>query len=561
MKLLQSFCLLVLIVFFDFSCSKRIFVVYLNSKNSSYRRFFMSNTISRSDRQELHRKIWAIAEDLRNSVDAWDFKQYVLTMLFYRFISEQMIVQANKYIRTNMHIDDLDYRDVPDDTAEGLRDIFVPLIGYYIKPSALFEKVLEYDEDNFNEKLNSVFSGIEASTVDNVDSANDFKGLFADFDTSSTRLGNLPKERNAHLRKIMTRIAEIDFGDDIETQIDLFGDAYEYLMRMYAGQAGKSGGEFFTPPEVSALVAKLAFCGRSSVNKVYDPCCGSGGLLLQALKQDVHVEDVYAGQDINPTTYNLCRMNMFLHGLPPHKFNIELGDTLCEPQNKQYKPFDAIVSNPPYSVKWVGKDNPTLITDERFADAGVLAPKSKADWAFLEHMLYWLSDEGCAAVVVFPGILYRGGAEGKIRKYFVDKNVVDAVIQLPPNMFFGTSIQTCIFVMKKNRGTDTDVLFVNAEEMFGHVGNKNVLRDEDIEKIYKIVDERVDVDHVARLVKQDEIIENDYVLSVTTYVQKDDAIERRPLSEIQADLDKVVAHEAELRAKVDAIMGAVLSEK
>lgn len=519
----------------------------------------MPNMTRDQQRAELHRTIWSIADDVRGSVDAWDFKQYVLITLFYRYISEDLERFVNDWERANGNPSP-NYAGMADADAEVAREAIVNARGYYIAPSMLFKNVLfraQKDKD-LNETIERVFKSIEASTVGH-ESEKDFHGLFADFDPNSNRLGGTVADRNKRMVAILRGVASMRLGDLADNKIDLFGDAYEYLMTMYAAGAGKSGGEFFTPQEVSRLLALLATEGKSEVNKVYDPCCGSAGLLLQAAKilGDDKVRLGYFGQEINPTTYNLARINMFLHGIEYGKFDIALGDTLLDPQHWDFEPFDVIVSNPPYSVKWTGPESPTTINDQRFAPAGVLAPKSRADWAFLMHMLAWLSEQGTAAVVVFPGILYRGGAEGKIRKYMVDHNFVDAVIQLPTNLFFGTTIQTCIMVLRKNK-PDTDILFINAERDFGHEGNKNKLREEDIQRVVAWHTARENVDYTVHRATYNEVVENDYVLSVGSYVEEEDTSEHLTLPEVRERIAACVKRENELRAQIDAILDEVM---
>ena len=521
----------------------------------------MADMTRDQQRAELHKTIWGIADHMRNSVDAWDFKQYVLITLFYRYISEDLERWVNDWERREGNPNP-DYAGMADADAEVAREAIVDARGYYIAPSMLFKNVLARAEcdKNLNETLEKVFRSIEDSTTGH-DSEKDFRGLFDDFDMNSARLGGGVDGRNRRLVEILRGVDSMQLDDVSGAKIDLFGDAYEYLMTMYAAGAGKSGGEFFTPQEVSRLLALIATEGKDEVNKVYDPCCGSAGLLLQAAKilGDDKVRMGYFGQEINPTTYNLARINMFLHGIEYGKFDIALGDTLADPQHWDFEPFDVVVSNPPYSVKWYGPESPTTINDPRFAPAGVLAPKSKADWAFLMHMLAWLSDAGTAAVVVFPGILYRGGAEGKIRKYMVDHNFVDAVIQLPTNLFFGTTIQTCVLVLRKNK-PDTDILFINAERDFGHEGNKNKLRDEDIERIVAWHVAREEVDYTVHRAKLEEVVENDYVLSVGSYVEEEDTSEHLTLPEIRERIAECVKRENELRAQLDVILNEVMDE-
>ena len=515
----------------------------------------MADMTRDQQRAELHKAIWKIANDLRGSVDGWDFKQYVLTTLFYRYISEDLERFVNAW-EAREGAEGFDYASMDDADAEAAREAVVEARGYFMLPSQLFGNVRKgaKSDKNLNETIEGVFRAIEESSVGHY-AEKDFKGLFADFDPNSNRLGGTVDERNKRLKAILDGVGSMALGDIRDNRIDAFGDAYEYLMTMYAAGAGKSGGEFFTPQEVSRLLTLIATEGKESVNKVYDPCCGSAGLLLQAAKilGDAKVSQGYFGQEINPTTYNLARINMFLHGIAPDKFDIARGDTLTDPQHWDFEPFDVIVSNPPYSVRWVSNDDATLINDPRFAPAGVLAPKSKADWAFLMHMLTWLSEVGTAAVVVFPGALYRGSAEGKIRKYMVENNFVDAVIQLPENLFFGTTIQTCILVLKKNK-VDTDILFVNAERDYGHEGNKNKLTEENIQQIVKWHVGREDVDYTVRKVPVSEVEENEFSLDVGVYIEEEDTAERLTLAEIQERLDECVTREEELREQITAIL-------
>lgn len=512
----------------------------------------MDNAQKVQQRAELHKTIWSIADDLRGSVDGWDFKQYVLGMLFYRYISESL----TEYLNSEGD-DDFDYAQMSDEEANYGRESIIGDKGYYIAPSELFCNVRNRasQDENLNETLERVFRNIEGSAV-GAPSEDDLKGLFADMDVNSPKLGNTVAERNSKLTKLLDKIGAMNLGTSFaDNSIDAFGDAYEYLMSMYASNAGKSGGEFFTPQYVSTLLTKIALAGRTSVNKVYDPCCGSGSLLLNTVKQigQKGVRTGFFGQEINLTTYNLCRINMFLHGIDFNKFDIALGDTLKHPKHWDDEPFEMIVSNPPYSIKWDGKNDPTLINDPRFSPAGVLAPASKADLAFTMHMLSWLAADGTAAIVEFPGVLYRGGAEAKIRKYLVENNYVDTVIQLPPNLFFGTSIATCIIVLKKSKAT-SDVLFIDASEEFIHVGNLNNLSDENIEKIYSTHMERKEVEYFSKLISNDEILENDVNLSVSSYVKKKDDREEIDIHKLNAEIKEIVAREQELREKIDAIV-------
>lgn len=460
---------------------------------------------SAQQRSELQRRIWQIANDVRGSVDGWDFKQYVLGTLFYRFISENFASFFND--------EETNYADLTDDVITNeIKDDVIKVKGYFIYPSQLFVNIVKNANSNehLNTDLKNIFNEIEDSAV-GYPSEPDIKGLFADFDTTSNRLGNTVADKNKRLAAVLKGVAELDFGHFEDNQIDLFGDAYEFLISNYAANAGKSGGEFFTPQNVSKLIARLALHGQSTVNKIYDPACGSGSLLLQAKKQfDAHlIEEGFFGQEINHTTYNLARMNMFLHNINYDKFNIQLGDTLLNPLHNGDKPFDAIVSNPPYSVKWIGSDDPTLINDDRFAPAGVLAPKSKADFAFILHALSYLSAKGRAAIVTFPGIFYRSGTEQKIRKYLVDNNFVETVISLAPNLFYGTSIAVNILVLSKHK-TDMMTQFIDAGELFKKETNNNVLTDEHIAKILQLFSEKADVPHLAKSVDYQAIVDNDY---------------------------------------------------
>ena len=514
------------------------------------------------EREELHRTIWAIANDLRGAVDGWDFKQYVLGMLFYRYISENLASYVNRGERDAGNAA-FDYANLSDKDAETAREDLVRSKGFFILPSQLFANVRERAsrDENLNETLNAVFRSIEESAR-GTESESDFAGLFDDIDVNSKKLGATVEQRNERLVKLMNGVGEMRLGDYRDNTIDAFGDAYEFLMGMYASNAGKSGGEFFTPQEVSELLTRLAIGDKKKVNKVYDPACGSGSLLLKAAKvlgKD-NVRLGFFGQEINITTYNLCRINMFLHDIGYDKFDIALGDTLTAPQHWDDQPFEVIVSNPPYSIRWDGDSDATLINDPRFSPAGVLAPKSKADLAFIMHSLAFLATNGTAAIVCFPGIMYRGGAEKKIRQYLVDNNYVDAVIQLPDNLFFGTSIATCIMVMKKGK-RDNAVLFVDASEECVKVTNNNRLTDENIDRILALCKDRKDVQHKARLVHHDEIAENDFNLSVSTYVEQKDTREKVDIVKLEAELKEIVAREAKLRAEIDKIVKELNGDK
>ncbi|MCJ2367920.1 type I restriction-modification system subunit M [Aeromonas dhakensis] len=506
-------------------------------------------------RAALQRQIWAIANEVRGAVDGWDFKQYVLGALFYRFISENFA----SYIEGGD--DSVNYATLPDSViTPEIKEDAIKTKGYFIRPSDLFVNVAKNanSNDSLNTDLAHIFADIEAS-ASGYPSERDIKGLFADFDTTSSRLGNTVKDKNSRLAAVLKGVAELDLGHAFgDGDIELFGDAYEFLISNYAANAGKSGGEFFTPQHVSKLIAQLAMHGQSSVNKIYDPACGSGSLLLQAKKQfDDHIiEEGFFGQEINHTTYNLARMNMFLHNINYDKFNIKLGNTLTEPHFGDDKPFDAIVSNPPYSVRWIGSDDPTLINDDRFASAGVLAPKSKADFAFVLHALSYLSAKGRAAIVCFPGIFYRGGAEQKIRKYLVDNNYVETVISLASNLFYGTTIAVNILVLAKNK-KDMTTQFIDASSLFKRETNNNVLLDTHIEQIMAVFDSKAHVDHFAKSVSLDEVAANDYNLSVSSYVEAKDNREVVDIAQLNADLKNTVSKVDQLRKDIDTIIAKI----
>lgn len=515
----------------------------------------MADNKKEVERAELHRTIWAIADEMRGSVEGWDFKSYILGMLFYRYISENITTYINKG-EWETGNKDFNYADLNDAQAEGIREEMVNVKGFFILPSQLFENICKTcDADpNLNMTLEGIFSAIENSAKGTA-SEDDFKGLFADLDVNSNKLGATVIKRNEKLVKLLRGIESMKLGDYPDNTIDAFGDAYEYLMGMYASNAGKSGGEYYTPQEVSELLTKLATVGKSEVNKVYDPACGSGSLLLKAAKilgKD-NVRQGFFGQEINLTTYNLCRINMFLHDIDYDKFDIACEDTLLSPQHWDDEPFEVIVSNPPYSTKWKGDDDITLINDPRFAPAGVLAPKSKADLAFIMHSLSWLAGNGTAAIVCFPGVMYRGGSEKKIRQYLIDNNYVDCIIQLPDNLFFGTSIATCIMVLKKAK-KDNCTLFIDATKECVKVTNSNKLTEENIQHILDIFTDRKDVQYISKLVANDDIAKADYNLSVSTYVEQEDTREKVDIVKLNAELSEIVSRENVLRAEIDKII-------
>ena len=518
----------------------------------------MIDTKKEQERDELHRAIWAIADELRGAVDGWDFKNYVLGTMFYRYVSENLTNYVNEGEEKAGNTG-FDYAKMSDDEAETARKDLVQEKGFFILPSELFcnVKAKADDDENLNETLETVFRHIEESAKGS-ESESDFEGLFDDFDVNSNKLGATVAKRNEKLAKLLKGVAEMNLGDVKNHDIDAFGDAYEYLMTMYASNAGKSGGEFFTPADVSELLTRLGTVGKTEVNKVYDPACGSGSLLLKAEKvlgRD-KVRNGFFGQEINITTYNLCRINMFLHDVGFDKFNIACEDTLTAPQHWDDEPFELIVSNPPYSIKWEGDENPLLINDPRFAPAGVLAPKSKADMAFIMHSLSWLANDGTAAIVCFPGIMYRGGAEQKIRKYLIDNNYVDSIIQLPSNLFFGTTIATCIMVLKKGK-KDSNVLFIDATNECKKITNNNKLTEKNISDIVEFYKNRNDVKHKVSLVTYAAIVKEGYNLSVSTYVEVEDSREIVDINVLNAEIKGIVEREEYLRAEIDKIIAEI----
>ena len=537
--------------FFSFNFWRlQIFVLPLHAIFLKAKIRYMSN---QQERAELHKTIWKIANDLRGSVDGWEFKAYVLGSIFYRFISENICDYIHQ-IMTEAGQPDFNYATIDDAMAENIRKKMVEEKGYFILPSQLFQNVVKTAEndENLNEKLTSIFRSIEASAI-GTPSEDDLRGLFSDFSVDSAALGSTVIKRNQLLAKVLNTVAQMDLGTRYNsTTNDTFGDTYEFLMQMYASEAGKSGGEFFTPQQVSELLARLASYNNPHINKVYDPACGSGSLLLKFAKtigrQNENLK--YFGQEVNPTTYNLCRINMFLHNVNFDNFDIRLEDTLLKPQHMQDAPFDAIVSNPPYSLKWEGKDNALLINDERYAPAGVLAPKNNADLAFTMHMLWHLSERGTAAIVEFPGVLYRGGDEKKIRQYLIKNNYVDTIIQLPANLFFGVGIATCIIVLKKSAKPDSSVLFIDASNMFQKSGNKNVLLDEHLDKIMQLYQNRQDEQYLAKLVKNDDILENDANLSVSSYVEQEDTREVIDIDEVNAKMFELFSQGLKLQTDI-----------
>jgi type I restriction enzyme M protein len=537
----------------------------------------MSNQ-KEKERTELHKTIWQIANDLRGSVDGWDFKQYVLGMLFYRFISENLVTYLNKNEKASGN-KEFSYENLSDDVAETARKQVVDEKGFFILPSELFSNVAKKakSDDDLNVTLENIFKNIEKS-AQGTESEGNLKGLFDDIDVNSNKLGGTVIEKNDKLRKLINAVDNLKLGKYEDNTIDAFGDAYEFLMTMYAANAGKSGGEFFTPQEVSELLTKLALIdfgnetvdekgnrhipNKKRVEKVYDPACGSGSLLLKFAKilgKD-NVKLGFFGQEINLTTYNLARINMFLHDINFEKFDIAYGDTLKNPVHWDDKPFEAIVSNPPYSTNWDGNDNPLFINDERFSPAGVLAPKGYADYAFIMHILSWLSAAGNASIIEYPGVLYRGNAEKKIRKYLVDNNFIDSIIQLPSDLFFGNTISTAIMTLRKNK-VDNKIYFLDASNKFERIDTKNKLMPRHIKEIVENVRYKVDKKFESKYVEVQEIIKKDYNLTVSRYLDKVQADSNIDIEELNASIEDMVIRSDELRLSIKQIINELENVK
>ena len=518
------------------------------------------NPRTEEQKRELGNLIWNMATNLVHggTVSPVQFMDYTLGALFYRFISENITDYCNQLMK-DAGVADADYANMSDENAENARNQIINAKGIFLLPSQLFINVANSAKNNteLNTTLSNNFRAIENSATGKP-SESDVKGLFDNFKTDDQGLGATVNERNETLTTLLESVRDLDFQKYKESGIDVFGYCYEYLIKMYALNSGTKGGEFYTPSEVSYLLAMIAAAGRTSVNKVYDPACGSGSLLLNfnLVLGAKKVKDGFYGQEINVRTYNLCRMNMFLHDINYDHFDIQRGDTLKNPLHESDEPFDAIVSNPPYSRPWDGDSDATLINDPRFSPAGVLAPKGKSDFAFTMHTLSWLSAEGTAAIVEFPGVLYRSGAEQKIRKYLVSNNYVDTVVQLAANMFFGTPIATCLLILKKNKA-DNRVCFIDASNEFIHEGNKNKLSPENISKIYNTYMNKEEIAHFSHVVTIADIAEKDYNLSVSTYVEQKDTREKIDINELNARIAEIVSREELLRKDIDEIVAKV----
>ena len=490
-----------------------------------------------SQRQVLESKLWAIANELRGNMGADEFRDYVLGLIFYKFLSEKVERAANK----ELEADKLKFKDVLEDPdlLSDLKEELLETLGYFIEPKHLFKNlaIRAINKEMIIEDLSDAFNSVEQSTI-GFDSENEFAGLFEDVDLTSTKLGKTVNQKNDLISEVVKHLNEIDFKFE-ETDSDILGDAYEYLIGNFASSAGKKAGEFYTPQQVSKILAKIVTLGKDRIKSVYDPTCGSGSLLLRVSKE-AKVSDFY-GQELNTTTYNLARMNMILHNVKFRDFDIQQGDTLEDPAHLNMR-FEAVVANPPYSIKW--KANDLKLSDERFSPYGRLAPKSKADFAFVQHMIYQLDENGTMGIVLPHGVLFRGGAEGIIRKYLIaDKNYLDAVIGLPANLFFGTSIPTCILVFKKCREKDSNIMFIDASKEFERVKTQNRLTDDHVDKIVEIYRDRVELEKYSRPVLLDEIKENEYNLNIPRYV---DTFEEEEEIDLDAVANKIIEIDKEM---------------
>ncbi|MCI2791502.1 MULTISPECIES: type I restriction-modification system subunit M [Staphylococcus] len=502
----------------------------------------------RQQQAELHKRLWSIANDLRGSMDASEFRNYILGLIFYRFLSEKAEQEAHEALSG----EDVTYEEAweDEDLKDALKEELLDSVGYFIEPQDLFSHMIkEIENQTFDiEHLSNAIRKVETSTLGQ-ESEEDFVGLFSDMDLGSTRLGNTVKDRTNLIAKVMVHLSELPFVHS-DMEIDMLGDAYEFLIGRFAANAGKKAGEFYTPQQVSKILAKIVTHGRDKLRNVYDPTCGSGSLLLRVGKE-AEVYNYY-GQERNNTTYNLARMNMLLHNVRYENFDIQNGDTLENPAFEGDQ-FEAVVANPPYSAKWSADSK--FNDDERFSGYGKLAPKSKADFAFIQHMVHYLDDEGTMAVVLPHGVLFRGGAEETIRKYLIqEKNYLDAVIGLPANIFYGTGIPTCILVFKKCREADDDILFIDASNDFEKGKNQNNLTDENVEKIIETYTKRETVDKYSYNAKLEEIEENDYNLNIPRYVDTFEEEEPVDIDQVQKDLAQIDKEIAEVEEEINGYL-------
>ncbi len=514
--------------------------------------------MSEDQKQQLEKQLWGIANLLRGKISADDYRDYILGFIFYKYLSEKQHFFANELLRTEAITE---YTEITDsETLEAIQEASLNELGYFLEPNQLFSEIakkgnanLENEDNYILEDLKYVMNHIEQSTM-GTDSEEDFNALFEDLDLSSTKLGRSVSARNEIIVKILNYLDEIDFKLQ-DTESDVLGDAYEYLIAKFAAGAGKSAGEFYTPQEVSKILAKIVTTGKDRLRSVYDPTCGSGSLLLRVAREVKDVGDFY-GQERNRTTFNLARMNMILHDVHFQRFNIRQEDTLENPQHME-KRFEAVVANPPFSAHWKSDTNPLNSTDERFSEYGKLAPKNKADYAFIQHMIYQMAENGIMACVAPHGVLFRGGAEGHIRKFLIaEKNYLDAVIGLPANIFYGTGIPTCILVYKKCRENPEDILFIDASQEFEKVKNQNMLRPEDIDKIVNTYRTREVIEKYSHRASLHEVAENDYNLNIPRYV---DTFEEEDPIDIAATMQNINQLTAELK-EIDKEINVYLEE-
>ncbi|MEP2920938.1 MAG: type I restriction-modification system subunit M [Sulfitobacter sp.] len=505
--------------------------------------------MTEEQKKKLEQKLWDIANTLRGKMNADEFRDYILGFIFYKYLSERMHLYANSVLVA----DGIDFKDIVETTEDGqayleaVSDATLDALGYFLKPSELFSAVAKRGSQAGNfilEDLGRILNNIERSTM-GTESEDDFDDLFSDMDLTSNKLGRTEEAKNTLIARVLTHLDEIDFELE-NADSDVLGDAYEYLIGQFASGAGKKAGEFYTPQEVSTILAKIVTTGKTRLRNVYDPTCGSGSLLLRVAKE-AEVTD-FCGQEMNRTTYNLARMNMILHGIHYRNFDLQQEDTLEHPRHADQR-FEAVVANPPFSAKW--SSNPLLLSDDRYSQYGRLAPASKADFAFVQHMLHQLDDNGTMAVILPHGVLFRGAAEGHIREYIIkDRNWLDAVIGLPANIFYGTSIPTCILVFKKCREHPEDILFMDASTCFEKAKNQNYLRPADIDKIVGMYQRRGIEDKFSHRAPLSEVAENDYNLNIPRYVDTFEEEEPIDLAAVAADLKAIDANMGDLDAQI-----------
>ena len=509
--------------------------------------------MSEEQKKILEQQLWNIANTLRGKMNADEFRDYILGFIFYKYLAEKMEIFANSILKE----DKIQFREIKEDTVEGsayidaIREEALETLGYFLKPSELFSEIAKRGNSDTNtfilEDLQKILTNIQLSTM-GTQSEEDFDNLFEDMDLNSTKLGKTADARNEIIVKVLLHLDEIDFQLN-DTELDVLGDAYEYLIGQFASGAGKKAGEFYTPQEVSKILAKIVTTGKNRLKSVYDPTCGSGSLLLRVAREVKDVSNFY-GQEMNRTTYNLARMNMILHGVHYRQFDIKQEDTLEHPQHLNDMPFEAIVANPPFSANWSA--NPLFLNDDRFSQYGKLAPSSKADFAFVQHMIYHLAENGTMAIVLPHGVLFRGAAELHIRKYLIEqKNYLDAVIGLPANIFYGTSIPTCILVFKKCKEDPEHILFIDASKEFEKVKNQNMLREEHVNKIVETYRNRTVIEKYSHLATLQEVANNDYNLNIPRYVDTFEAEEEIDIQAVMQEIKSLEAKRAELDKEID----------